>query len=285
MSSKFFVSGLTILSVFLFMFSCSPKQEEIGENKMQFDTISITKIYHLENDSTQPSCNLRIKFVYPSSYSDSQVLESITNSFVQNFFDESYVGMQPQEVVEKYAENYINNYKEDVRIFFKQKEDDTSEDSPADNYFSYYETLSNDITFNKAGLVSCRITRTNYKGGSSSFLQYTNYVYDLNNNNILTEESLFNEGYEKVLNILFKDKLLEANKAEKVAQLENIGYFGIEEIMPNNNFLIDEKGITYTFNKGEYSALQRDEINIFLSYEEVSLILKEDSAISLSPDL
>jgi hypothetical protein len=105
-------------------------------------------------------------------------------------------------------------------------------------------------------------------------------VFCLKTSSLLTEDSIFNEGYEKMLNIIFKDKLLEANAVETIDQLENLGYFGIEEIMPNNNFLVDDKGITYTFNKGEYSALQLDEINIFIPYEEITDILKENAPIS-----
>jgi len=280
MNIRIFYFGFMIFLASVIMFSCDQKHE-ITENKIGLDTISIVKVYHLDNDSTQPSCNLKIGFVYPSSYKDDSILESVRKGFIDNFFDESYAQLPPQEAVDKYAENYINNYKEDARVFFKEKINDFSEDSSADNYFSYYEKISNEITFNKSGLLATRICQTNFKGGSNSFQQYANYVYDLTKGKYLTEEDIFNEGYEKVLNRVFKDKLLAINKVETINNLEDLGYFGIEEIMPNNNFLIEEKGITYTFNKGEYSALQLDEINLFIPYEEIMPILKEKSPISV----
>jgi hypothetical protein len=106
----------------------------------------------------------------------------------------------------------------------------------------------------------------------------------LNTGSLLSEDSIFAEGYEKELNIIFKNKLLAANNAETVDMLEKLGYFGIEEIVPNGNFLVDDKGITYTFNRGEYSALLLDEIIIFLPYSEINFIFKDDSPLSIFSD-
>jgi hypothetical protein len=209
-------------------------------------------------------------------------LKSLQQTFLSKFFGKSYTGLNIHEAIDQYTANYIRNYEEDAGIFFSDRAKNLSEEGYPDSYFSYYETLSNSITFNKAGLLSFCIHKTNFKADkTNSFQQSTNYVYSLKTNSLLTEDSIFDEGYEKMLNRIFKAKLLKANAVETIGQLENLGYFGIEEIMPNDNFFIDEKGITYTFNKGEYSALLLDEINIFISLEEIAGILKENSPLSI----
>lgn len=280
MNNKNLIFGVFVSSMILLMLSCETKYE-ITENKVQFDTLNIVKVHHLKNDSTQPSCNLKVTFIYPSFFDNENTLTAVQENFLMNFFGSPYKNNQPNEAIEKYGENYVNNYKEDVKIFFKEKENDFSEDGHTDNYFSYYEKLSNEITFNKANLISYRINQTNFKGGGNSFQQYLNHVYDLNENKPLSETDIFNDGYDKILNSIFKNKLLTANKVETISELEDFGYFGIDEIMPNGNFLLNETGITYTFNRGEYSALQLDEINIFIPYKAIDLILKENSPISI----
>jgi hypothetical protein len=280
MNRKILIPALTIF-VGSLVGSCEPKQT-LYNNNVRFDIITVTKTHHLKNDSTQPSCNLRIQFVYPSACSDAQTLKPLQQLFLSRFFGESYADLNISEAIDKYAMNYVHNYEKDADIFFSDKAGRLSEESYPDNYFSYYETLSSNIMFNKAGLLSFRIIRTNFKADkTNSFQQSANYVYNLNTSNLLTEDSIFGEGYEKVLNMIFKDKLLEANNVETINRLESLGYFGIEEIMPNGNFLVNEKGMTYTFNRGEYSALQLDEINIFLSFEEIGGILKENSPLSI----
>ena len=59
-----------------------------------------------------------------------------------------------------------------------------------------------------------------------------------------------------------------------------MGYFGIDEIMPNRNFLIDESGITYIFNKGEYSAYLLDAPEVFIPFDDLRMLLKENTLVT-----
>ncbi|MFR9165917.1 MAG: DUF3298 domain-containing protein [Dysgonomonas sp.] len=261
------------------MLSCH-KKVVISDNTVDFETISMVNVYHINNDSTLPSCNLRINYIYPVSYGDSNILSEIKNVFLTSFFNESYKGMEVKDALEKYKNIYVANYKEDVEVFYKERRNAYDMEN-SDSYFSYYENLYNDIKYNRADIMSFQVVQNNNKGGNTSFKQYANYVMDLKTAKILKEEDLFASGYEKVLNAAFIDKLLKKNKVGNIQDLEDLGYFGIEEIAPNNNFLVDGKGVTYIFNRGEYSVLQLEEINIFLPFEEIKSILKEGSPISV----
>lgn len=263
----------------LFFTSCRHKQE-IASNDIKFDTISISRYHHLNNDSTLPSCNLKINIIYPLDYKDKEILSKIQKIFTSGFCDDNYANMPIKEALEKYTEDYIKNYIDDAKFFFDETRANEAESQ--DKYFSYYENLSNKILFNKADLVSMQIIQSNKKGNNKSFRQFLNYVIDMKTGNTIDEEDIFNEGYEKGLNAIFKEKLLTANNAKSIKDLEDdFGYMGIDEMTPNNNFLVDEKGITYVFNKGEYSVPKSDEINIFVSYNELRHILKEQSPISM----
>jgi len=222
-----------------------------------------------------------LEFIYPVSYQDKNILDTIQKIFLSYFFGQHYQEVPPTEAVEKYTTNYIENYKEDARIFFKEKVLDRSEDASRDNYFSYFETISNNIKYNKADILCFQVIQTNYKGGQNSYKQVHNYTINLVNGKLLTEEDIFVSGYEKVFNTIFKDRLKAENKVTTIHDLEDLGYFGIEEMAPNGNFTIDDKGITYIFNKNEYSVLQLDEIVIFIPYNEIELILKDDSPIAI----
>ena len=79
---------------------------------------------------------------------------------------------------------------------------------------------------------------------------------------------------------LLINKLLQQNNVKDVSELEDLGYFGIEDIAPNHNFLIDQEGITYIFNKGESSAMSLDEIRIHFSFDELESILKPNSPLA-----
>jgi hypothetical protein len=72
---------------------------------------------------------------------------------------------------------------------------------------------------------------------------------------------------------------MEQNDVRSILELEELGFFGIEEMLPNNNFLLNNLGIIYRFNKGEYSAYQLDAPEIFIPFELLKPILKENSII------
>jgi len=275
------VLGLSviILVLFAFLISSCAKKQIIAENDVKFDTINVAKYHHLNNDSTLPSCNLSVILLYPIEYKDKDVLEKMQKLFVTGMFDEGYLNMPITDVVDEYSKSYIKSYTKDAERYLNEKL--FNELESRDKYFSYYEDLSNSILFNKADIMSLQFVQSSKKGNNSTFRQFSNYVLNLVTGEIVAEADIFNEGYEQVLNRLFKDKLLMANNVKNISDLEDLGYFGIEEIMPNNNFLVDENGITYIFNKGEYSVLQSDEIRIFISYEEIPNVLKEKSPISV----
>jgi hypothetical protein len=280
MRGKFFIWGQAVLYIGLLLFSCEPRQA-VTDNRLGFDTISITRAHHLKNDSTLPSCNLRIRFIYPESSGDKKAAV-LQKAFISRFLGDAYAEMNVYEAIGQYALNYAANYEKDAAIFFSDRKHAPEDESYPDVYFSYYETLTSEVTFNKAGIVAFSISRTNFKAGmSNSFRQVMNYVFNLKTGTLITEDTIFNEGYEKKLNDIFKQKLLAENHVETLDQLEKNGYFGIDEITPNGNFLLNENGITYLFNKGEYSAIQLNAITIFLPYKEIGFLIKAESPVSI----
>lgn len=271
---------LLLLGVFVFsMESCKKQVSSTADNDIQFDTIHSVRNYHIDNDSTQPSSNLKVTFIYPKYYTDGALLDSLQEIFISSFLDEHYSHLKPTEAITAYEDAYIENYKQDVNIYIKDRVSGASHDDN-DNYFSYYETISNEILFNKGKILSFQVKQVNYKGGATSYEYLKNHTINLETGKLMMEDDIFNSGFEKFLSSIFKDRLMKSNKVQTINDLENLGYFGIDEIVPNNNFYVDSKGITYIFNKGEYSAYQLDAIKIFIPYDELSLVLKENSPIS-----
>ena len=78
-----------------------------------------------------------------------------------------------------------------------------------------------------------------------------------------------------------KKKIITQYKGKNTEELIEIGFWGIEDLSSNNNFLVDDKGITYVFNPGESSAPSLGETKVFFEYGEILHILKKDSPIAI----
>ncbi len=258
------------------VFSCKTEKPVNTPNNVVYDSISVAKIYHLDNDSTKPSCSLKIKYIYPVEYKDAEVLKKMKSEL--NFAlmeDESYEKLDPTDAVNKYVVNYIENYKRDAKEQFP----DWEQSGDTEDYFSYYKTLDTRIVYDTSDILSYQISSMDYKGGANSSTAYRNIVIDLKTGNILHEHDIFVSDYKTALNGLLIKKILQQNKASKTDDLLEFGYM-LDDLTSNGNFYVDDKGITYIFNPLEYSVPSIGIIKVPLTYNEINNILKPESPIS-----
>lgn len=289
-----------LLLVIMLMVSCgnSGSSKIKAENEISFDTISINKRQHLDNDSTRPFCDISVNFVYPVKSAKTN-LDTLQRFFVSNMFGPSFEDLKPLAAFEAYISNYIDNYSHDAYTYSESVSDmeelnalipgidvDDSEHEIDKLFYSYYESLSDSITFNQHGILSFQIKQSNSKGESASYyVSYSNHVINLNTGDQITEYDIFNAGYDKALQGLIITSLLEQNGVKTIDELEDLGFFGINEIVPNKNFLLNDKGIIYTYNKGEYSAYQLTAPQVFIPYNEIRSLLRENTIVSKLADL
>lgn len=279
----------------LFMVSCNSSNKKVlsKDNHVTFDTLIVQKKQYLHNDSANPFCELSVHFVYPIA-SDKSDLMRLQQLFIRNTLGQTYDAFIPEEAVERYTKAFLRNYEADARIFQDELQDlerhpnlipqnldmHHEDEMQSNDFYSYQETLTNKVHFNERNILSFQVHRSNIKGGSANYSSYTNYVINLQTGNLITESDIFTPGYDTALQQLFATNLMQQNEVNTITDLEDLGYFGIDEIMPNRNFLIDAKGITYTFNKGEYSAYLLDAPVIFFSFDEVRMLLKQNTLVA-----
>ncbi|WP_165024884.1 RsiV family protein [Dysgonomonas sp. ZJ279] len=277
MKNLFLNSTFSILGVILLLSSCTKKGNHEA-NLIAFDTINVAKVYHLDNDSTKPSCSLKIDYIYPNQFENADVLAKIQQELNFIFMEgDVYETLTPVDAVNKYVNDYITNYKEEVESQFGNWE----ESGETEDYFSFYKTLSSEILFNEANILSYQIKMMDYKGGANSSTLYQNIVFDLNTGNVIKEQDIFSPNYKKLLNTLLINKIVAQNKVQKPEDLLEFGYYGIEDLTSNGNFYVDNKGITYIYNQREIAAPSLGEIRIFISYNEIENLLSENSPISV----
>ncbi len=293
-----------IFSLLLFaiiaLFSCHNSGGSIfrSDNSIVFDTIHVNIRQHLDGDSTRPYCNIRVNFIYPLTSSKTNV-DTLQQFFVRSMFGRSFGNLEPSVAVEDYVKNYIENYLQDAKTYSETEYDveefnalisginvESIEQDVDSKFYSYFESLSDSITFNQNDVLSFQIQQSNRKGESASFYtSYSNYVINLKTGNQITENEIFNAGYDVALQNLIITSLLEQNRVKSVEELEDLGYFGVNEIVPNRNFLLNDKGIIYTYNKGEYSAYQLAAPQVFIPYNAVRSLLRENTIASKLADL
>ena len=136
------------------------------------------------------------------------------------------------------------------------------------------------IRYNKRNLVSYTVKFENYTGGAHGSHSFNNHVIDLNTGNKVKEQDIFVENFEDELSKILVDHIAKLNNVSEAKKLEEIGFFSVDEIYPNGNFLIDETGITYTFNEYEIAAYVVGTINVHIPFDDIKYLLKADGLLA-----
>jgi hypothetical protein len=274
------ISKLLLIVVLtgIFMSNCRTDRKTIAENNIQFDSVSVDKTYHMLGQPDNPNCNLQIKFVYPAGFGNKDVPDQIRKQFITSCFGDIYAELTPEQAVDEFVNMYLEDYKSLEDDFAEEKE--KSKGAPVASWYSYYEMLSDEITFNKANLLCYSVNFENYRGGAHGAHAYKNYVLNLKTGELVTEEDIFTEDFREPLALMLVDGIARQNEMENAKELESIGFFSIDEIFPNGNFLADEEGITYYFNEYEIAAYVVGVTSVKLPYAELKPLLRKDSPLS-----
>lgn len=286
------VQAIHLLLVSALMFTAcnnTSRSTFLVDNHVDFDTIRVHKRYHLEGDSSKPYCDIQVEFVYPAASLETEV-DSLQRSFVKSTFGIPYQSLMPTQAVDSYVKSFVESYSKDAAAYKESASDimefnallseadiANSEHALREQFYSYYESLSDTIVYNQYGLISFQVKQSNNKGGATSYISYRNYVVNIKNGSQVTESDIFNPGYDLALQNLIITSLMEQHGVKSVSELEDLGFFGVQEIMPNSNFLLNDKGVIYTYNKGEYSAYQLDAPQVFIPYTTILSLLRENS--------
>ena len=248
----------TILVKCIFLFSltglligCNTESKRISENNIQFDSLFVEKTYHMFEVATNPGCSLQINFIFPVNYSNRDTLILMQQQFVSDFFGSDYASLPPNEAAERYADSFISAYKEVEDEFKIEQEHHDMEIE--EMWYVHDETATNKILFNRNDLLSFVVHKSLYFGGAHGGQSITNRTLHIITGQRIMESEIFIDDYSDDLTKIIIDAIALSNNVE-IDELENIGFFNLEEIHPNNNFYVDEIGITYTYNEYEIAA-------------------------------
>ena len=284
-----YMKGMTLLLLVRMLTGCQSEGKESEENAIRFDSLAVEKTYPIEAQTEEPPQErvLRIRFTYPIEYANLAVLEAVQQLFVKSMLGDAYVGMPVKEAMNKYTADYKTQIKKEVSDFEQDTEEHSStnlEDegmSASDHPESpEYELITDSILYNQNNLLCYSVYREYSTRMPTVSRSYTYWVVDLKTGKRVTENDIFNEDYRDDLAKIIVDAIAVANNVDKVADLENIGFYNVNEIYPNRNFYVDDIGITYTFNENDIATNALGATTVRIPYEMIRHLLRKDSPIA-----
>jgi hypothetical protein len=260
--------------------SCTGRGGSGRSSDIRFDSIVVQQQIPLQqtSDTTLPYADVKVAFTYPTKFRDAESLKRLQQIFQGTFFgDIRYDSMTPQEAMDHYLEEYITRYRS---LAVSYEEDKRRLEGEIPSWYWYYMNNSNRLLFQNDSLLSYAVEYSDYEGGAHGSYRITYTNIDLNRLVTLSEEDLFIPDYYKPLTEKIVQGLMQSFHVNEPDSLLNRGFFTIEDIVPNNNFWLNDEGIHFAYNQYEIAPYAMGVIHVTVPYSELRDILLPDGIIS-----
>ncbi|MDH8700697.1 hypothetical protein M2138_000028 [Dysgonomonadaceae bacterium PH5-43] len=254
------------------------------DNDFRFLGVEEVKSYNLYGKKNNPSCNLRINFFYPHTAINKELQTKLQSYFIEEFFGAEYASMTPEKATKAYSKNYLENYKETFEKsgLYKLDEKNAKAKGETVNDFGYHynfdKTMRNTIKFNKGSIVSQVINVTEYEGGPHASSYTKGLVYDIETGKNISYQDIFYNDVEDKISELITKSLMEERMFANEEVMIDLG-FTTTQIPPSDNFIANDKGITFIYNRYDVGSFALSLIDIFVPYSELYVYMKPECSL------
>jgi hypothetical protein len=224
------------------------------------------------DDSTKPYILLEDRYIVPAEYKDKEIITKINRNMINSLSDEGSSYTSFEDLIGKSNKASEIGYEKFVSETYQ-----AGDDLSGDTWFMQYVKNSTEVIFNKGNLLSYRFLNDFFVGGAHGGYNVNYLVYSLETGDRLYEKDIFIDGYQDELAKIIVDKIAADNNTREI---ESLGYYNAKEIRPNNNFYVDETGITYSYNQYEIAPYSVGLTVVSLPFGTIRHLLRENSPVS-----
>lgn len=267
-----------LLSITAILFSCGKNSKA---NKGDGQPAVMVKSKQLNDNSSftmsnGERCTITADAVidYPVSAGEGMSVDSLQRLFAA-YVLESGDSLSLQEAMRQVVANSMHQY-DFMQEPVNKDEADESEDLTTLKY-----ATSTRITpiYNKNGVVTFERVDVVKKNDKVTSITHRYYNFDVETQTFIDVNRLFRDDAVADVCQLLKQQLLAQNNVAGNEQLNDLGYFNVENIMVTRNFYFDDKGVTWSYLPNELAVEAVGEPKITIPYGDLESSLCENSII------
>ena len=133
--------------------------------------------------------------------------------------------------------------------------------------------------YNKNGVVTFERVDVVKKNDKVTSVTHRYYSFDVETQTFIDVNRLFRDDAVADVCQLLKQQLLKQNNASGNEQLNDLGYFNVENITVSRNFFFDEGGVTWSYLPNELAVEAVGDPKITIYYGELGDFLCDNSII------
>lgn len=277
--NRFFIAFFVVASLVLHLgfYSCTTKPSDIT---VLLDSVAVDSVCPLFHNYEKPACHFNLRMEVPYVEGNSSLSQSLQR-FLASIPRQGAFVEESDGTVAGMADNYLRTYIMQYLQEGKDAIDSYGEDmQAAATWMSYEEQAEGTVVFHENSFLSYQFKVYSYMGGAHGNTVTTNRVFDMNNQNVVTLSNLFTDEALSVVGDYLRQALASQNECQTVDELIQSGiFFSAGEIEPNDNFLLDNKGLTWVYDPYEIAPYAYGPVTVSLSWNQLADLIDPDSPI------
>ncbi len=211
---------------------------------------------------------------YPVSAGEGVRVDSLQRLFAA-YVLESGDTLSLQEAMRQVVSNSMHQYD------FMDEPIGENEVDEADDQATLKYVTSTRVTpiYNKNGVVTFERVDVVKKNDKVTSVTHRYYSFDVETQTYIDLPNLFRDDAVADVCQLLKQQLLKQNNAKGNEQLNDLGYFNVENLTVTRNFYFEDNGLTWSYLPNELAVEAVGEPKITVSYGDLSSCLCDDSII------
>ena len=212
---------------------------------------------------------------YPKTIGENQPADSLQRLFAA-YVLESGDTLSLNEAMNQVVVNSMHQY-DFVEV--PDVDEEVTADSDGMTTLKYVTSTRITPIYNKHGVVTFERVDVVKKNDKVSSVTHRYYSFDVDSQTFIDVNRLFRDDAISDVCQLLKQQLLTQNNVTGNEQLNDLGYFNVENISVSRNFYFDDKGVTWSFLPNELAVEAVGEPKITIPYKDLEPSLCENSII------
>ena len=268
-----------LLAVTLLLSSCGKNQSHAGNDGKPAVILKTQQLS--DNSSFTMSNGQRCTIVadatidYPVTSGDGTRVDSLVQSFTAHVL-ESGDSLSLQEAMRQIVANSMHQYD-----FMQEPVDKNEADEEGDDQATLRYATSTRITpiYNRRGIVTFERVDVVKKNDKVTSVTHRYYNFDVESQTFIDVSRLFRDDALADVCQLLRQQLMSQNNVTGNEQLNDLGYYNVENITVTSNFYFGEDGLTWSYLPNELAVEAVGEPKITIPYGDTKDALCDGSII------
>ncbi len=270
---------ISVLAISVLTYSCS-SQPTTGEGAAA-DTVATAVIKLADTTSFKKAngdvCTIYAEatFNYPTAYADQASLAKLQQLYSTSVL-EAPDSLTLADAMQQCVASSLHQYD-----FTTPAQADYADyaDEEALPVTTYHTSSSIQVCYNRNGLLTlCRIDVVK-KDSTVTSVTHRYSTFDLKRMALVELRDLVRDDAVAEVTKLLRQRLLEQNNVQNTEQLNELGYFNVDNLTATRNFCFEPQGVTWSFQPNELAVNAVGEPRITLTYEALSPLACDGSVL------